>query len=105
VKISRHSMVAALAATVLLGASLPLLAHAAATPNPIRVGIMGGDDEDLRAVVVQQAKKRGLNVELATFNDYTQPDEALKHGDVNANSFQEEPYLRLAGVGMRITVR
>ena len=66
---------------------------------------MGGDDEDLWAAVVQQAKKRGLNVELVTFNDYTQPNEALKHGDVNANSFQHKPYLRLAGVGKRITVR
>jgi D-methionine transport system substrate-binding protein len=77
VKISRYSIVAALAATVLLGASLQLLAHAAVTPNPIRVGIMGGDDEDLWAVVVQQAKKRGLNVELVTFNDYTQPKRSL----------------------------
>jgi D-methionine transport system substrate-binding protein len=47
---------------------------------------MGGDDEDLWPVVVQQAKKRGSNVELLTFSDYAQPNKALKHGDVNANS-------------------
>lgn len=101
-KISRHSIVAALAAGVLRGASLPLLAHAAATP---RVGIMGGDDEDLWAVVVRRAKKRGLNVDLVTFNEYGQPNEALKHEDVNADSCRHKPYLRLAGAGKRTTVR
>ncbi len=90
---SRCSIIAALVATVSLGASLPRLAHAAAAPNPIRVGIMSGEDEDLWSVVVQQAKKRGLNVELVPFNDYTQPNEALEHGDLDANSFQHKPYL------------
>ncbi len=91
--ISRHSVVAALAATVMLSASIPLVAHAAATPNPIRVGIMSGEDEDLWAIVVKQAKERGLNVKVVPFNDYTQPNEALEHGDLEANAFQHKPYL------------
>jgi ABC-type metal ion transport system substrate-binding protein len=64
-----------------------------------------GDDEDLWAVAAQQAKKHGLNVELVTFNDDSQPGEALEHADVNANSFQHKPYRRLAAVFKRITVR
>ncbi len=49
---SRHSIVAALAATIVLSASAPLVAHADTTPNPIRVGIMSGEGEDLWAIVV-----------------------------------------------------
>jgi ABC-type metal ion transport system substrate-binding protein len=30
---------------------------------------------------VKQAKKRGVNVELVTYNDHAQPDAALEHGD------------------------
>jgi D-methionine transport system substrate-binding protein len=93
VKISRHSVVAAFAAAVLLGPSLALIARAESAPNPIRVGIESGEDEDLWAIVVQQAKKRGLNVKVVTFNDYTQPNEALEHGDLDANAFQHVPYL------------
>jgi hypothetical protein len=40
VKISRHSVVAALAAAVPLGPSLSLVAHANTAPNLIRVGII-----------------------------------------------------------------
>jgi D-methionine transport system substrate-binding protein len=93
VKLFYHSVVAGLAAGVLLNTSLPLVAHAESTPNPIRVGIESGEDEDLWAVVVQEAKKRGLNVKVVTFNDYTQPNEALEHGELDANAFQHKPYL------------
>jgi D-methionine transport system substrate-binding protein len=43
----------------------------------IRVGIMSAEDEDIWAVVAQEAQKRGLTVELSVFNDYTQTNEAL----------------------------
>jgi D-methionine transport system substrate-binding protein len=93
VRISRHTVIAALAAAVLLGPSFPHAARADSAPNPIRVGIESGEDEDLWAIVAQQAKKRGLNVKVVTFNDYTQPNEALEHGDLDANAFQHVPYL------------
>jgi D-methionine transport system substrate-binding protein len=32
-------------------------------------------------------------VKLTTFNDYTQPNEALENGDLDANAFQHKPYL------------
>jgi D-methionine transport system substrate-binding protein len=106
VNISRDWVVAALASAVLLGASLPLAAHAETTPNPVRVGIESGEDEDLWALVVQEAKKRGLNVKVVTFNDYTQPNEALEHGELDANSFQHKPYLdnQIKTRGYHITI-
>lgn len=59
----------------------------------VRVGIIGGEDEDLWKVVAAQAAKQGLTIETVVFNDYTQPNEALERGDVDANAFQHKPYL------------
>ena len=54
---------------------------------------MSAEDEDIWAVVAQEAQKRGLTVKLSVFNDYTQTNEALENGDLDANVFQHKPYL------------
>ena len=59
----------------------------------VRVGIMGGEDEDVWKVVAAQAQTQGLTVKTVIFSDYTQPNEALERGDVDANAFQHKPYL------------
>jgi D-methionine transport system substrate-binding protein len=59
----------------------------------IRVGIMSAEDEDIWAVVAKEAEKRGLTIKLTVFNDYTQPNEALENGELDANAFQHKPYL------------
>ena len=64
-----------------------------AAPHTVRVGIVGGEDEDVWKVVAQQAAKSGLTIKTVVFNDYTQPNEALERGDVEANAFQHKPYL------------
>ncbi len=48
-----------------------------AEDKTIKVGIMGGEDEDVWKVVAEEGKKHGLNIERITFNDYNQPNEAL----------------------------
>lgn len=68
----------------------PIAAHADTT---VRVGIIGGEDEDLWKVVAAQAAKQGLIIKTVVFSDYNQPNEALEHGDVDANAFQHKPYL------------
>lgn len=68
----------------------PIAARAQTT---VRVGILGGEDEDLWKVVAAQAVKQGLTVKTVLFSDYTQPNEALEHGDIDANAFQHNPYL------------
>jgi len=86
--IGRRSLI--LAALVLA----PLMGMPSARADQtIRVGIMSAEDEDIWAVVAQEAQKRGLNVKLSVFNDYTQPNEALENGDLDANAFQHKPYL------------
>ena len=54
----------------------PLLAQAGADAEQktLRVGIMSAEDEDVWAVVAEQAKTKGLDVRLVVFNDYTQPN-------------------------------
>jgi D-methionine transport system substrate-binding protein len=81
-----------------LASALALVGLAAAPASPaaaetVRVGIVGGEDEDVWQVVADQAAKSGLTIKAVVFNDYTQPNEALERGDVDANAFQHKPYL------------
>jgi D-methionine transport system substrate-binding protein len=80
-------------AFALTAANLMLGAQPAAAADTVRVGIMGGEDEDIWKNVAAQAAKQGLSIKTVVFNDYTQPNEALERGDVDANAFQHKPYL------------
>lgn len=87
---------AALAAVAVSAATL--FAFAAPAPSfaadkLIKVGIMAGEEEDIWRVVTTEAAKKGLKIETITFNDYTQPNEALERGELDANAFQHQPYL------------
>lgn len=66
---------------------------AAEDKTSVKVGIMSGEDEDVWRAVAAEAEKKGLTVEVVTFNDYTQPNEALERGEIDANAFQHGPYL------------
>jgi D-methionine transport system substrate-binding protein len=59
----------------------------------IKVGTISGPDAQIWAVVQKVAKREGLNVKVIEFNDYVQPNAALDAGDLDANSFQHQPYL------------
>ncbi|MBK1696612.1 MetQ/NlpA family ABC transporter substrate-binding protein [Rhodovibrio salinarum] len=78
-----------------LACSLAVLAVAqgAMAQESITVGVTPGTHEKVMEVVKQQAAKDGLDIEIVTFNDYVIPNRALALGDLDANSFQHEPYL------------
>jgi len=59
----------------------------------IKVGIISGEDEDVWRAVTAEAARKGLKIETVVFNDYTQPNEALERGEIDANAFQHQPYL------------
>jgi D-methionine transport system substrate-binding protein len=59
----------------------------------IKVGTIAGPDAQIWQVVQKVAKREGLNVKVIEFNDYVQPNAALDAGDLDANSFQHQPYL------------
>ncbi|WP_144107846.1 MetQ/NlpA family lipoprotein [Paraburkholderia sp. BCC1886] len=91
------------ALTMMCGAIAMAPAHAA--DQTLRVGIMSGEDEDVWRVVATNAAKHGLTLKITTFNDYTQPNEALSQHDLDANSFQHKPYLdaQIAARGYKIS--
>ncbi|MEM5382395.1 MetQ/NlpA family ABC transporter substrate-binding protein [Paraburkholderia phymatum] len=60
----------------------------------IKVGVTGGPHAQLMDVVKTVAAKNGLNIKVIEFSDYVQPNAALAGGDLDANSYQHEPYLQ-----------
>jgi D-methionine transport system substrate-binding protein len=92
--ISRRTAFAALLASVVTVISFTVPHHALAEDKTaIKVGIISGEDEDVWRVVKAEAAKQGLAIETVVFNDYTQPNEALERGEIDANAFQHQPYL------------
>ncbi len=81
----------ALLAGFAFAAALPFAVQAA--NQTVRVGIMSAEDEDVWAIVKKEAAGHGLDLKLVVFNDYTQPNEALENGELDANAFQHKPYL------------
>ena len=92
--ISRRAALAALlaSAVTLVGLTAPTPSFAE-DKKAIKVGIISGEDEDVWRVVVAKAAEKGLTIETVVFNDYTQPNEALERGEIDANAFQHKPYL------------
>lgn len=90
--LSRRAALAAIVASAAL-VSIAAPAPSFAEDKSIKVGIMAGEDEDVWRVVTAEAAKKGLKIETVIFNDYTQPNEALERGEIDANAFQHQPYL------------
>ncbi|WP_252407059.1 MetQ/NlpA family ABC transporter substrate-binding protein, partial [Escherichia coli] len=44
-------------------------------------------------VVKPIAAKRGVDIQIVEFSDYVVPNAALDAGEIQANSFQHQPYL------------
>ncbi|MBR1220876.1 MetQ/NlpA family ABC transporter substrate-binding protein [Bradyrhizobium sp. U87765 SZCCT0131] len=65
----------------------------AARAETIRVGVTAGPHAEVMDVVRKVAAERGLDVKVIEFTDYVIPNQALAQKDIEANSFQHEPYL------------
>ncbi|MDR5812251.1 MULTISPECIES: MetQ/NlpA family lipoprotein [unclassified Caballeronia] len=89
----RNLLKALTALTALTSAALFASAAAHADDKVIKVGTISGPDAQIWQVVQKVAKREGLNVKVIEFNDYVQPNAALDAGDLDANSFQHQPYL------------
>ncbi|AUT67632.1 MULTISPECIES: MetQ/NlpA family ABC transporter substrate-binding protein [Paraburkholderia] len=82
------------AAAVLGAASLIGASSLAFADESIKVGVTGGPHAQLMDVVKSVAAKNGLNIKVIEFSDYVQPNAALAGGDLDANSYQHDPYLQ-----------
>lgn len=91
ISLSRRAGLAALMALTVTATTGALQARA--EDKVIKVGIVSGEDEDVWRAVTQEAAKKGLTIKTVVFNDYTQPNEALERGEIDANAFQHKPYL------------
>jgi len=60
---------------------------------PLKIGTMSGPDAQIWNEVAKVAAQDGLPIKVIEFNDYVQPNAALDSGDLDANSFQHQPYL------------
>lgn len=91
---TRRAALAALAVAAAAVSTFSLPAPGLAEDKKeLKVGIISGEDEDVWRVVIAEAAKKGLTIEAVVFNDYTQPNEALARGEIDANAFQHLPYL------------
>jgi D-methionine transport system substrate-binding protein len=69
------------------------LARPAAAADVIRLGVENGPHAEIAEVVKKRLAKDGIEVKIFEFTDYTRPNPALDQGDLDANSFQHQPYL------------
>ena len=58
----------------------------------VRVGVIGEDHEDWE-FVQDKVADQGVDLELVSFSDYSQPNRALDDGDIDLNAFQHRIFL------------
>lgn len=58
-----------------------------------KLGVTAGPHAMIAEEVAKVAKKDGLNIEVIEFNDFILPNIALSQGDLQANSYQHQPFL------------
>ncbi|HVJ44398.1 MAG TPA: MetQ/NlpA family ABC transporter substrate-binding protein [Dongiaceae bacterium] len=90
---SRRNFTASLAFAFGLAFAGLTLAAPVRAAETIKLGVMGGEEEEIAEVAQKVAARNGLDIKVVTFSDYTVPNEALEHGDIDANAFQHKPYL------------
>lgn len=83
---------------LLAGLALPFAA-AAQSPaigtqgRPMRIGVTAGPHAQIMEKVREVAGRDGLVLRVTEFSDYIQPNAALAAGDLDANSYQHQPFL------------
>ena len=64
------------------------------TSKPVKVGVNPGPHAKIMDNVVKIAAKKGLKIEVIEFSDFVTPNSALAQGEIWANCFQHEPFLK-----------
>ena len=80
--------------TLVAGLALGLsLAASAAYAETIKIGVTPGPHAQILEAVKPLLAPKDIDLEIIEFSDYIVPNEALSSGELNANSFQHQPYL------------
>jgi len=90
-------------AVALAGLLSTQLSHGASAET-IKIGVTGGPHAEIMEAVKTEAAKSGLDLKIVEFSDYIQPNAALAQGDLDANSYQHQPFLdqQIADRGYKI---
>ncbi|MDN3563821.1 MetQ/NlpA family ABC transporter substrate-binding protein [Paeniroseomonas aquatica] len=79
-----------------LAAAAPATARAqeiGTAQRPLRIGVTAGPHAQVMEQVRTLAARDGLVLRIIEFQDYIQPNAALAAGDLDANSYQHQPFL------------
>ena len=68
-------------------------ANALADPITLRIGVTPGPHAQILEAVKPVAAAKGIEIKILEFSDYVVPNQALDAGELEANSFQNQPYL------------
>ena len=77
----------------LLSFAAVFLGGGMASAETIQVGVTAGPHAQIMEDVAKRAASEGLTIKVVEFSDYVLPNAALAQGDLDANSFQHQPYL------------
>jgi len=83
-------------ALALAGLAIPAIAQAqdiGSAQRPIRIAGTAGPHSQVLEKVRDIAARDGLHLRVIEFRDYIQPNAALAAGDLDANSYQHQPFL------------
>lgn len=58
----------------------------------VKIGVVGEDSPQWKPIIESLAEE-GVTVELISFSDYSQPNQALADGEIDLNAFQHYAYL------------
>jgi D-methionine transport system substrate-binding protein len=79
--------------SLIVSAAALAVVSTAAGAETIKVGVTAGPHAQILEAVKPIAAKNGLDIQIVEFTDYVAPNAALDAGDLQANSFQNQPYL------------
>ncbi|GAA0284242.1 MetQ/NlpA family ABC transporter substrate-binding protein [Rhodovulum strictum] len=82
-----------LSRALFLGAAGAGLLALPALAETLRIGVTPGPHAQILEAVRPIAAQKGLEIKIIEFSDYVVPNEALNAGEIEANSFQNQPYL------------
>lgn len=95
-----------------LGVVASLVSAPAMAADQVKIGVTAGPHAEIMEQVKKLIAKDGIDLKIVEFTDYVQPNAALAAGDLDANSYQHQPYLdaqvkdrgyKLISVGTTIT--
>ncbi|MDY3006632.1 MetQ/NlpA family ABC transporter substrate-binding protein [Anaerococcus sp. AGMB00486] len=64
-----------------------------ANADTIKLGVVGEKNEVWQDIAKRYEKDTGKRIEIISFSDYNQPNEALNSGDIDINAFQHKKFL------------